>query len=143
MLHGAQRDLFNLSFCLPSECARRLAEGEAALGIVPVIEKARQGLVMVPGTGIACRGAVRSILLVSRVQFGKIRTLATDSGSRTSVELARIILAHRYGVLPEIVSMAPELAPMLEEADAALIIGDPALRLDPSKLPYHVIDLGE
>jgi len=32
---------------------------------------------------------------------------------------------------------------MLDRADAALIIGDPALRLDPCTLPYHVADLGQ
>lgn len=143
MLHGAERDLFDLSFCLPSECARRLSAGEAALGIVPVIEMQRQGLEMVRGTGIASRGPVRTILLVSKKPFHQIRTLATDSGSRTSVELARIILAHRYGAAPVLVSMAPSLGPMLEQADAALIIGDAALLIEPTQLPYASLDLGE
>lgn len=143
MLHGEERGLFDLSFCLPSECARRLGAGEAGLGIVPVIEMRRQNLEMVPGTGIACRGAVRSILLVSKKPFSQIRTLAVDSGSRTSVELARIVLAHRYGATPVLVSMTPKLDSMLEQADAALIIGDPALLLDPAKLPYATLDLGD
>jgi predicted solute-binding protein len=58
------------------------------------------------------------------------------------VELVRVILERRYGVTPVAVSHAPELDAMLRIADAALIIGDPALRLDPISLPWHVYDLG-
>ena len=90
MLHGATtRTLFDLRFALPSECADQLASGEADIGIVPVIEMARQKLEYFRGTGIACHGAVRSILLISKVPFREIRTLATDSGSRTSVHAVR------------------------------------------------------
>ena len=142
MLHGPQRNLFNLSFSIPSQCADRLAAGTAEIGIVPSIEVARQKLEIIPGTGIACRGPVRSILLVTQVPPERIRTLATDSSSRSSVMLSRIILARRYGVRPRIRSMSPFLPSMLEAADAALIIGDPALRVDPQRLPFTSLDLG-
>jgi predicted solute-binding protein len=58
------------------------------------------------------------------------------------VELVRVILQRRYGVSPACVSHAPDLDAMLRVADAALIIGDPALRIDPASLPWHVYDLG-
>ncbi len=131
-----------MGYALPSECADQLASGEADIGIVPVIEMARQKLDYFRGTGIACRGAVRSILLVSKVPIREIKTLATDTGSRTSVMLARIILAEKYGVQPKLISRRAELAPMLGEADAALLIGDPALHLDPATLPFETLDLG-
>jgi predicted solute-binding protein len=140
--HGAQRDIFDMNYALPSECADRLAVGEADIGIVPVIEMARQKLDYFRSTGIACRGAVRSILLVSKVPVREIKTLATDNGSRTSVMLSRIILAEKYGVQPKLISRRAELAPMLGEADAALVIGDPALHLDPATLPFETLDLG-
>ncbi len=127
----------------PSVCADQLASGEADIGIVPVIEMARQKLAYFRETGIASHGPVRSILLVSKVPFGKIRTLATDSGSRTSVMLSRIILAEKYGVEPQVISHPPDLAAMLGEADAALLIGDAALRIDPATLPFETLDLGE
>ena len=142
MLHGDQRDLFDLSFSLPAECADRLADGRAGIGIVPCIELARQPLSVIPGAGIACHGAVRSILLVSKVPFEDIRTLAADSGSRTSVMLTRIVLEKKYGVQPDFISRQPNLVEMLDDADACLIIGDPALLLDPATLPFHVLDLG-
>jgi chorismate dehydratase len=142
MLKGAQQDLFDLSFAVPAECADRLGNGTADIGIVPCAELPRLNLEVIRGTGIACRGPVRSILLISRVPFGSIRTLATDASSRTSVMLARILLARRYQAEPRLISMAPDLPSMLEAADAALIIGDPALHLDPTTIPFHVLDLG-
>ncbi len=95
-----------------------------------------------PDIGIACDGAVRSILLISKVPFRDIRTLAVDLGSRSSVALTRILLAERYGCQPQVVAMRPELNEMLESCDAALIIGDPALRIHPEQLPYETLDLG-
>jgi predicted solute-binding protein len=143
MQHGGQRGLFDLSFAVPAECADRLADGRADIGIVPAVELNRQKLEIIRGTGVACHGAVRSILLISKVPFREIRTLATDSTSRTSVALSRIILARKYGVEPRHSSQAPHIGKMLENSDAALIIGDTALVLDPAALPFHVLDLGQ
>ncbi len=142
MLHGDQRCLFDLSFSVPSQCADRLAEGSAEIGIVPSIQLTRQNLEIIRGAGIACRGPVRSILLISKVPFAEIRTLAADSSSRTSVVLSRIILSQKYGAEPLFISEAPDLVRMLDHADACLIIGDPALLLDPADIPFHVLDLG-
>jgi chorismate dehydratase len=150
MLHGSGpedgKGTFDLRFALPSACADQIASGDADIGIVPVIEMARQKLEYFPGTGIACHGPVRSILLISKVPFRQIRTLATDAGSRTSVQLARIILAERFCLAgksaPRLISRPADLTTMLGEADAALLIGDAALRIDPEKLPFETLDLG-
>lgn len=142
MMHGAERDIFDLRFALPSVCADQLASGEADIGIVPAIEMHRQKLDYFRGTGIACHGAVRSILLLAKVPMREIRRLATDSGSRTSVMLSRILLEEKFGVRPELISRPADLAAMLGEADAALLIGDAALRVDPEKLPFETLDLG-
>ncbi len=139
----AQSQTFDLRFAVPSICADQLASGVADIGIVPVIEMARQKLSYFPETGIASYGAVRSILLVSKVPYREIKKLATDSGSRTSVMLSRIILAEKYGVEPQLISLAPDLRSMLGQADAALLIGDAALRVDPATLPFETLDLGE
>ena len=141
-MHGPQRGLFDLDFEVPAKCADRLASGEADIGIVPSFELTRQDLEIIPAVGIGCRGAVRSILLISSRPAPEIRSVAADSSSRTSVQLARVILQHRYGCRPEFLEHKPDLEEMLRTADAALIIGDPALRIDPLRLPYHVYDLG-
>lgn len=142
MLHGPQQSLFDLDFRLPSACADQMASGAADIGIVPSFELTRQDLEVIPGTGIACHGPVRSILLVSKRPAAEIRRLAVDSSSRTSVQLARVILERRYGAEYVAIAHAPDLDSMLQAADAALIIGDPALRLNPATLPYEVHDLG-
>lgn len=142
LLRGPQRGLFDLTFSVPSVCADRLASGDVDIGIVPCAELDRLKLDFIPDVGIACHGAVRSILLISKVPLSSIRTLAADVSSRTSVMLARIVLAEQYGSLPVVLTRPPVLPEMLREADAALIIGDPALRLQPAQLPYNVLDLG-
>lgn len=119
-----------------------MAEGQADIGILPVIEMARQKLEYFPGTGIACHGPVRTILLISKVPYAQIRTLAVDAGSRTSVMLSRVILAERFGATPATIEMPADMGAMLAQADAALIIGDPALHIDPATIPYQCLDLG-
>jgi chorismate dehydratase len=141
-LHGPQRGLFDFRFDLPVHCAEALRDGKADVGLVPCAELDRLGLDFLPDLGIACEGPVRSILLISRRPFDEIRTLAVDSSSRTSVALAKIILSERYGCQPIVTPHMPSLPEMLLENDAALIIGDPALRLDPQTLPYRTLDLG-
>ena len=69
--------------------------------------------------------------------------MAVDCSSRTSVALAEVVLRERFGASPSIHPQGPHLAAMLESADAALLIGDPALRFHPDELPYHVYDLGQ
>jgi predicted solute-binding protein len=142
MVHGEQRGIFDLEFGVPSECADRLASGEADIGIVPSVEAARLKLKILPGQCIASDGEVRSILLISKKPLDRIETLAAHSSSRTSVALCRIILARRYGAEPAVTSQPPNVDAMLASADAALLIGDPALQFDPTSSEYLVTDLG-
>jgi predicted solute-binding protein len=138
--------MFDLEFRIPASCADQMAAGAADIGIVPSFELTRQDLELVPGVGIACHGPVRSILLISKCPAPEIRRLAVDASSRTSVELARIILAQRYGASPAQTPQVPDLEAMLATADAALVIGDPALRIDvvqqTANGDRHVYDLG-
>lgn len=142
MVHGAEREQVELTFSIPSVCADEVEQGNVDIGLVPLAEIARQGLEMVPGLGITCFGGVRSILLFSRVPWRKVRTLSADFSSKTSVQLARVILRERHGAEPEITPCEPVLEKMLADRDAALIIGDPALRTTPDELPFEWLDLG-
>lgn len=142
MLRGQEQDAVDLSFSLPCVCAAEVADGITEIGLVPVAEIGRQRLEIVADLGIVSHGAVRSILLISRVPWTKIRSLAADSSSRTSVQLAKIVLRERFGVEPTITEESPDWREMLSHSDAALVIGDPALRIDPEKLPYEHLDLG-
>jgi predicted solute-binding protein len=140
--HGPQQGLYEFRYDLPSVCADAVGKGDADIGLVPCAELDRLELDFLPQLGIACNGPVRSILLISKRPFGEIRTLAADSSSRTSVALTRIVLAEQYGCQPLIVAQAPRLGDMLARCDAALIIGDPALHLQPETAGYQTLDLG-
>ena len=142
-LRGPQRGLFDFRFDLPAQCAAALGSGEADIGLVPSAELDRLKLDFFPDLGIACDGPVRSILLISKRPFEKIRTLAVDSGSRTSVALTRILLEERYDCHPVLTPHEPDVETMMAGFDAALIIGDPALRIDRNALPWDSLDLGE
>jgi chorismate dehydratase len=133
---------FDINYTVPSACARALLEGTADIGIIPAITYATiPDLVIIPDIAIASRGPVRSILLVSKVPIEQIRTIATDSSSRTSVVLTRVLLQNWYGGPRQMREMAPDLAPMLSACDAALLIGDAALLA--TTTGYHVYDLAE
>jgi chorismate dehydratase len=137
-------DLFSLRYDPPSTCAVLLHDGHIDVGMIPAIEYCRgPEYNIVPGMGIISRRTVASVALFTRVPVERIRTIATDTSSRTSNALLRILCAERYGIAPEFTPMAPDVDAMFAAADAALIIGDPALFLDPSALRVEKIDLGE
>ena len=140
--HGLGWEYFHLKFHYPSVCADRLRTGEVDAGIVSSIEYLRiPGLRIVPGLCIASPKRVRSVLILSKVPPEQIRSLALDTSSRTSVVLGQILLRERYGVSPEIADMGPDLPAMLEQHDAALMIGDSAMRAP--KQGLFVLDLAE
>ena len=133
---------FQLAYTVPARCAEQLRAGEADVGIIPAITFATiPNLVILPDAVIAAQGPVRSILLVSKAPLEKIQTIATDNSSRTSVALLRVLSAKFWNIAPQTVSMAPELGPMLDRCDAALLIGDSALRVRGEG--YQVLDLAE
>ena len=127
---------FEIAYTVPSACARALREGVADIGIIPAITYARiPDLVVLGDVAIAARGPVRSILLISKVPLQKIRTVAADTSSRTSVALTQVLLEKWFDTRPEMIPMAPDLGPMLASCDAALIIGDPALQITVHGVP--------
>ena len=126
----------------PASCATLLADGQADIALIPVIEYQRiPDLLVFPHIAVASKHHVRSVLLASRKPLTDIQTLALDTSSRTSQALVQIILAERYDVSPELLQHTPKRSPSLAphqatdftelfgQADAALIIGDPAMCL--------------
>lgn len=129
-LSGVWADRYEALYRPPAAVADMLATGEIDIGLIPSIEYQRiPGLAVIPGTCVASDSAVRSVLLVSKVPFAEIRSLALDENSRTSATLVKILLKEVHGVEPESAPARPDLDTMLAENDAALIIGDPALRI--------------
>lgn len=114
----------------PSECAARMADGRADIGLIPIASLATTpGLRILPGCTIASKSQVRSLLLVHRASrpLAALRSVAADTASRTTLAYARIMF-HRWGNADvPFVPMSADLDLMLEKADAAIVIGDPAL----------------
>lgn len=139
-----RRDDVSLRFDVPSECARLLAAGEIDLGMVPSITYLdRPNDRIVPGVCIGSDGPVASVALYCSKPIADVRSIALDTSSRTSAMLTRILCSRRFGITPSFVPHAPDLGAMLASADAALLIGDPALFADHAALGATKIDLGE
>ena len=140
--HGDVRAAFDVSYTLPSRCAADLATGTADIGIIPAAAYTSiPGLAILPAVAIASRRPVRSILLVSKVPLDKIRSVALDTSSLTSAALTRVLFAKWWGAGRTFASMAPDVEKMLNEHDACLVIGDPALKVDRAR--YLTYDLAE
>lgn len=128
--HGPLVGKYDLSFTVPSQCAEALRAGAADVAIIPAIEYQRiPGLVVLPDIAIASRNRVRSLLIVSKKPIQQVRSMALDRSSRSTQALTRILADAYWKILPEFVEAEPDLREMLELADAAMIIGDPALRI--------------
>jgi chorismate dehydratase len=140
--HGIAGAAFDIAYTLPSQCAAELERGTADIGIIPSAAYATiPNLSILPGVCIASRRAVRSILLVSRKPLDAINTVALDNSSLTSVALTRVLFEKYWGGGRQFSSLPPDLDTMLAAHDAALLIGDPALKVDRSQ--YQTWDLAE
>lgn len=114
----------------PSECAARLAAGTADIGLVPIAALATiPGLRILPGCTIASKGRVRSLLLVRRASqpLAALRSVAADTASRTTLAYARILFYKWGNPAVPFLPLAADLDAMLQKADAAILIGDPAI----------------
>jgi chorismate dehydratase len=141
-IHGAQQNAAELfTDTAPARCAEMLARGEVDAALVPVIEYQRLAdIAIVPDVCVGSRSAVRSVVLATRRNnLKKVTRVALDDSSRTSVALVKIIFREFLGFEPEWQSSAPDLAAMLEHNDAALIIGDPAMKIPRDQ--FRVFDL--
>jgi chorismate dehydratase len=121
---------YELMWSTPSVCAARLAANEADIGLVPIAAYPfHPEMQIVPGCTIASRRHVRSIVLAVREgrAMDGIRSVALDTSSRSSAAYTRILFDRVWKAKPEFVAHGPDLDAMLASADAALLIGDPAL----------------
>jgi chorismate dehydratase len=126
---------------VPSRLARGLAGGEYDAALVSsIVAVGGRELCALPGVGIVTHGPSVSALLFSRRPPRDIRRLALDTSSRSTVALAEILMRERFGIAPDTVAAAPDLDAMLARADAAVMIGDPAMKAHANGM--LVLDLG-
>ena len=139
--HGDAARNFEIEYTVPSACAAALAVGEADIGIIPAFAYAEiPRVAILPDIAVASKDRVRSILLVSKKPIEDVQTVATDSGSRTSVALLQVLFAKFFGGGRQLTPHAPQLEAMLRLHDAALLIGDAALKVR-AESGYHTYDL--
>jgi len=132
---------YALTYATPAVLIARLLAGELDIAMASSFAAlAHPELTLLREMGVTNIGPAWSVRLFSRVPPAEIRTLALDTGSRSSVAMARIILAERYGAQPACRPAAPELAAMLAVADAAVLIGDIGLTVAADEM--LVLDLG-
>jgi chorismate dehydratase len=128
--NGPLRGKYDLSFTVPSQCAEEVRSGKADVAIIPAIEYQRiDDLVILPDMAIASKKQVRSLLIIAKKPIEHAKTFALDRSSRSTQTLTRILCAEKWKIAPEFFEAPPDLNAMLQQADAALLIGDPALRI--------------
>jgi chorismate dehydratase len=128
--NGPLAGKYELSFTVPSQCAEALRANAADIAIIPAIEYQRiPGLVVLPDLAIASQNRVRSLLIISKKPIEQVRSIALDRSSRSTQALTRILASEHWRIDPEYFETEPDLRVMLEKADAAMLIGDPALRI--------------
>lgn len=139
-VRGSRRQSVELlTDAAPARCAEMLSRGEVDVALVPVIEYQRMpDASVVPGVCVGARRAVRSVVLATRLDdLRDVRRVALDVSSRTSAALVQIILREFYGCDVETVAGSPDVRAMLDVADAALVIGDPAMTFAREGLRVH------
>ena len=148
MRSGALLDV-DLHKDTPDRLNAALVAGDLDIGPISLVEYLRNAdeLLLLPNLAVGSDGPVLSVNLVSTRPPAELdgRPVALGSTSRTGVLLAQMLLAEQYGAEPEYFRCPPELNQMLLEADAAVLIGDPALRAmyEAPELGLQVIDLAQ
>ncbi|MCE3031486.1 MULTISPECIES: menaquinone biosynthetic enzyme MqnA/MqnD family protein [Streptomyces] len=136
---------FQLTKDTPEKLSERLIQGELDVAPVTLVEylKNSDDLVAFPDIAVGCDGPVMSCVIVSQVPLEQLdgAKVALGSTSRTSVRLAQLLLSERYGVRPEYYTCPPDLGLMMREADAAVLIGDAALRANLHDGPRYGLDV--
>jgi chorismate dehydratase len=119
---------YTLHYTQPSKCAVELLSARADLGLIP-IAALTPDLAIIPGCTIGSLDEVRSIQLIIKHPhtLDTIRTIAADTASRSSLAYAEILFRKFLGTHPTFIPAAADPIPMLQQADAAILIGDPAL----------------
>ncbi|GGO89779.1 menaquinone biosynthetic enzyme MqnA/MqnD family protein [Wenjunlia tyrosinilytica] len=141
---------FELTKDTPEKLSEQLVRGELDIAPITLVEFLRNtdDLVVLPDIAVGSDGPVMSCVIVSQVPLHQLdgARVALGSTSRTSVRLAQLLLEERDGVRPSYFTCPPDLGVMMQEAEAAVLIGDAALRAslhDAPRLGLHVHDLGQ
>ncbi|MCL2766351.1 MAG: menaquinone biosynthesis protein [Peptococcaceae bacterium] len=135
----------------PAILNNMLVNEQLDAGPISSIEYAKHDdkYIILPDLSISADGTVKSILLFSKVPVTELdgkKVCLTDS-SATGAAMMKILFDHYFHAEVKYETAPPNLDSMLSKADAALLIGDPAMiahhNVAKKGLPYQVTDLGK
>ncbi len=142
LLNDPIQDQIDLTLDIPSDCAIKLKNGEVDLGLVPVaVIPHLDTPYIISDYCIGAVGAVKTVCIFSNSPIHDIKELILDHHSRTSVELAKILIANYWKISPKLSQAKPGFEKSLQEGQAAVVIGDRTIELF-DFYKYHY-DLGE
>ncbi len=131
----------------PTVLNKMFIDGKLDITPISSIEYARNAgkMLILPDMSISADGRVTSILLISKKPVEKLngKAIALTTSSATSVVLLKILVAKFWLLKVKYISLQPDLSQMLNKADAALLIGDDALRETVGIKDLFVYDLGQ
>jgi chorismate dehydratase len=126
----------------PAQIARKLQDDEIDVGLVPVAVISKLPVAnVISNYCIGCDGPVASVCLFSEVPIAQIDTVLLDYQSRTSVELAKLLLREHWKIEPQLINTQSDYQSDIKGNTAGLVIGDRALK-QRSISPF-IYDLGE
>lgn len=97
--HSGILDKIDLSFDNPSDCAQKLIDDKVDIGLVPVAALLNiSGYKIVSDYCIGADGAVNSVFIFSNKPVEDIKTLRLDLQSRTSNNLAKVLLKNHWEI---------------------------------------------
>lgn len=146
LLYGIERSRvrrdIDLVIDYPARIANMLLKDELDMGLVPVAIIPKMQAWYINGDHcIGCNGPVASVCLFSDKPIGNVRKVLLDYQSRTSVQLARILLKEYWKVSPELIDAGKDFREHIQGDTAGIVIGDRAL--EQRRLSPYIYDLGQ
>lgn len=129
----------------PSRCADLLRQNLVDAALIPIIEYQNiKQVCLIPNVAVAAKDSVQSVILIAKSPINKLKSVTLDTSSKTSATLVQIILKKFYSVKPTYLTSLPNPLEMLKQTDAALIIGDPAIKAAKELAQtYQIYDLAK
>jgi len=125
----------------PSRVAAMLLNDEIDVGLVPVaIIPLLKNAHIVTDYCIGADGEVASVALFSEVPIGQVKTVLLDYQSRTSVNLAKILLKEYWKQSPGLEDAKEDFRANIAGTTAGIVIGDRAL--EQRNISAYTYDLG-
>jgi chorismate dehydratase len=128
-LYGIQHtDLINkidLSLDIPSDCAQKLIDNQVDIGLIPVAAiLSLPKWEIISDYCIGAVGAVNSVFIFSNCEIHQVTRLQLDPESRSSNNLALVLLKNYWKVTPELITNAPDYSASDDATTAFVQIGD-------------------